>query len=440
MTVSEKLRAAISPRSKDIVRYNFFHMLLESTIFWTAMSLLDTNTVIAVFLDSFAGSPVYSGLAATLKTAMAAVGQFLMSMFISRLSNQRRAMRIFGFIGRPMVLVSAILMLVGLDGKAAAWAFLICYSLFYLFDGFVSLLWIEMMSRTIPVMMRGRVQSYNYVFGGIMGILGGRLVAWVMASSLDEHMRYIVIFGTAGLVLVLNACALALIRDKDGAEQEIAQANANAPRVDIKQYMRNFMPMIRSSQVFRRTTIARMLYLCGLLAAPVNILFGRSMGGLGDGDVATLLTVQVVGQLLGGVFWGQLSMRRGYRIVMILTQIANVAVGIVSVLSIFMAEAGANILLPLAFIMFFTQFSTVGWSGYGNYLIAGVPEDKRAMYNAMTSMAMLPANFGTLFVGMVSGSLGYAPVYAFTLICSIAGLAHCLYCFGGKRGITGDNI
>ena len=55
-------------------------------------------------------------------------------------------------------------------------------------------------------------------------------------------------------------------------------------------------------------------------------------------------------------------------------------------------------------------------------------------------MATLPANFGTLLVGLVSGSAGYVPVYVFTLGCSAVGLAHCIWRFGGKRGIVGDNI
>ena len=433
VTIRQKLHDRLSFGSTNLVSYNFFHLLLESTIFWTAMSLLDPNTVIAVFLDTFAGNPAFSGLAATLKTATYAVGQVMMSMFIHRLPSQRRFMARIGFVGRPMILLSALLMLMGLDGAAAAWAFLICYSLFYFFDGFIALNWTEMMARTTPVMLRGRVQSYNYVFGGIMGILGGQLVGVIMASSLDERMRYIVIFGIAGVILVLNAVALAMIRD-------VPIVASPRPRYRLTEYFHEFGPMIRQSKAFREVTVSRTLYLCGLLAAPVNILFGRSAGGLTDADVATLLTMQVIGQMVGGFFWGKLSMYKGYRAVMLWTQGINVALNAVSVICLGLAAGGVNLLLPMIFVMFFTQFSTVGWAGYANYMMAGVPDEKRALYNALTCVATLPANFGTLLVGLVSGSAGYVPVYVFMLGCSAVGLAHCIWRFGGKRGIVGDNI
>ena len=48
--------------------------------------------------------------------------------------------------------------------------------------------------------------------------------------------------------------------------------------------------------------------------------------------------------------------------------------------------------------------------------------------------------FVPLLVGVVCGSVGYAPVFVFTLGCSLAGLIHCIRCFGGDRGIVDDVI
>ena len=126
------------------------------------------------------------------------------------------------------------------------------------------------------------------------------------------HPHVIVLFGAAGAVLTLSALVMSFARDLPHPPQLAQQS----PR----QYYRSLPRLLGRDRLFGKVVTIRSLSLVSLMLSPFIVLFGQERLDFAPQQVSTLVYLQIIGSLLGGWLWGQVSNRLGNQQVIFLSQ------------------------------------------------------------------------------------------------------------------------
>lgn len=402
-------------------------LILEGTLFWAGLAFLQGDTVISRFIDLSTGSIALAGLAATLRSVMPMLGQFVMGMFIHKVKKQSRLMAILGFIDRPLFLLMVPLLLTGLKGPAAAAMLLAIYSVFFFMDGAVGLMWIEICTRTLPIRKRGEIISIQQTFGGLMGFAAGLALSRILSSSLSFERQYVVIFVISGLILLVDSVVLALIKDKPHPY------HPERPIPNLGRFVKDLAPLFTRDKPVRTVLISRALYLLTLISAPINLVFGKSMGHLTDQQLALLVFMPVIGQTIAGLLWAQVCRRLGYPAVMLMAEGLGVLCALMNLLCFALAAMGANVVVPLSITMILVAINAPAYIGFTQQVIVFAPEERRSDTMVMSSLVLAPLAFGTYFAGLLVERFGYLPVYLVMLAGGLGGVYIVYRNFFNKR-------
>ena len=399
-----------------LTRLNTFLLILESTLFWMGMSFLQGDTVVSTFLDTTTGSIAIAGLAATVRSVMFMVGQFVAGMVIHKIKVQRKFMSIFGFIGRPLIIMMVPVLVFGVTGPAAGYLFLILYGLFYCMDGVVSLCWMEINTRTLPLRRRGVVSSVAQMASGFVGIFVGIALQFILGNDMTFGQKYAIIFGLSGVIFLVNMIVLALIKDTDHA------SSPEKPVLSLNKYVGSLIPLFTQNKPVRSLLYARMLYTLTMISAPINALFGRHMGGLDDAMVNALIFMPVLGQIIAGIFWAQTSRLLTYPIMMWMAEVIGVLSAVLNLVCYFMVAAGLPVMVPLSITMALVSMNATGYIGFTQHMITLVDESVRPQYFVLSSLVTAPFALGPYLAGIIVEHFGYLPVYIIMLAAGIAGM------------------
>ncbi len=401
--------------ASQAARKNSYLLILEGTLFWAGLAFLQGDVVVSAFLDAATGSAALVGLAATCMAVMPMVGQLFMGMLIHKVKVQSRLMAVLGFIDRPLLLLMVPLLMAGLNGPGAAAALLILYSLFFLIDGAISLLWIELCTRTLPERKRGQVISLQQTFSGLVGFGAGLLVNRILGSALSFEHQYAVIFSLSGLMLILDATVLALLKD-------VPHPSApERPVLGLHRYLRNLVPLLTGNAPIRNVLVCRALYLLTLISAPINLVFGRVVGHLSAQQLALLVFMPVIGQTTAGLLWSQVCKRLGYPTMMLMAEGAGVLCALMNLLCLGVASSGGDVMLPLSITMVLIAINKPAYTGFTQQVVIMAPEEQRPSFIVLTGLVLAPMAFGTTLAGFVAERFGYLPVYLTMLLSGLLG-------------------
>ena len=389
-------------------------MILEGTIFWAGLSFLQGDTVITNFIRLTTGSAALAGFASTTKTLSWLLGQFILGLFIHKFRSQSRLMAVVGFASRPLILLMTLIMVLNVSGEVSAWLFLLLYALFFLADGMLTLCWLSICTRTLPIARRGEVISIQQTFAGIVGLGVGWVLKTLLGSDLTFQTQYAVIFSLAGVLMVLDSVALSLIKDAPHASAP------DEPPVHPIRYIKRMLPILKDEPQVRRSLIARMVYTLTLMAAPINLMFGRE-AGLTEAQLAILVFMPIAGQIVSGVLWSQVCRRLSYPILMRMAQALGILCAVSNIACYLMAEAGLPVMGMLSVAMVLVSINTAAGTGFYQHMIAETPEAKQSDAIVLSALMMAPLAFSTYLAGAIVEYAGYLPVYLIALAAGTVG-------------------
>lgn len=411
--------------TQKLVKRNSIFMLLEGAIFYAALSLIPSETVIANFLDYTSGSVALVGLAATLSSLMFYVGQFICGLFIHKVRRQLPFLTKMAFISRGLLMLFAVLMLTGVRGNAAAWLFIVAYGIIFTIDGFTGLCWNQVLARTLPLERRGQVLSLQQSLCGVIGLFAGFVVQRILLSPMAPMDRYKLIFFLSGAVFVLSACMTLGFRDLP---------HPSHPEIPVKNpisYIKELMPLLTRDRGVRQTLIGRILYTFAMISAPVNYKFGQ-LNGLSEFELSVLVYMPLIGQVIGGFFWSKISEKTNYPFMMLLAQISAIACALANFAALIIGLTGNSVMVVLCVTMVLLKFTYVAGNGFSMHVIAIVDEERRANAIVLTSIITAPATLGTTLAGIIA-DWAFWPVYCIMLLCGVAGLIQTYHFFISKR-------
>lgn len=390
-------------------------MVLEGTMFSLGMALVPQETVVAAFVRFCGGTPAMAGLCVTMMNLPFYLGEFVCGLFVHRLRNQMRFMQVTAVFSRGfLILFAAVMLLPGLMGtKAAVWLFLLAFLLIFILDGFVALIWNQILVRTVPEDRRSAVFAVMQSTCGGLGLLTGFVIQRILLSSMSEAWQFRVIFLLAGFVFFGSAVSMQFFRDLPHP------CDPDRPVRDPVTYLKALLPMLKKKPL-RDAVIGRVLFMMTTISASVNYTLGVQ-SGLSEKELTYLVYMPVLGQIVSGLFWTRVVARRGDRGMMLFGQVLGSVFALWGLVVLWIRRNGHGIMIPLCILMAGLKFTYVANNGFAQHALSMASEEERADTVVLFSLITAPVSFGTALAGAIS-TYAFWPVYALMLLCGLSGI------------------
>jgi len=121
-------------KESKLAKKNYRILLTEGSLITVGRSFIDASSVAAVFIDIFTGNLQLAGIVSSLRGFIAVVMQTFAGPHMLTKKNQPRVIFRGKILSAAMLFLMPLLLLFGLKGYAAAYAFIIIYSLIWILD------------------------------------------------------------------------------------------------------------------------------------------------------------------------------------------------------------------------------------------------------------------------------------------------------------------
>ncbi len=391
----ERAEAEFLAEARSNLPRNYLAHLLHGLGAQTGFRLLNSPTFIPTYIFLLSGSEVFVGLARGVQS----LGQCLTPMFSATMIEHRSYVKRQGLImGGFMRLQVLGIALAGffLTPEWALPATLLFLAGFGLFLGMQGVIFGILMSKVIPVDVRGRLQGLRNFLGGLtaaaVGILGGRFVE---ADLLGNGYA-----ATFALAFVLSASGLAMISFiREPAAPRVRERQNFAGRLG------DLPALLRRDPDFTAYFILRALASLGRVAVPYYVIFAASRMDVGGAELGTWHAAWTLAMTSSNLLWGLMADRTGFRAVFL----AAMAIWIGSVMGLMYATDVFD--MTLVFIGVGVGMGGYQLSQQNLVLEFGSRQNLPLRMGVANTASELTAGLGLLLSGLLVVQFSYLPVF-----------------------------
>lgn len=391
-------------------RRDFNLGVVNGILFAGVDTLLDPNLVLVTFASFLTDSHILLGLVYPMSQA----GWFLPQLWVSGWFQSRpTALPIYRTTAviRTICLILLTLTAYGVKEKGLQlFLFLSLLMANQLAAGFGGLSFMDVVAKVVPPGQRGLFFSWRLSLGSLLGIGAGIWVRGLLAenSSISFPNNFALMFAVAGLLAVAGMTAFAAVREPANP--------ALMARAGLLTQVRRARAALQSDYNFRRFLSLRLALIAGSMATPFFTVFVVQRLRVAAGAVGIFLSVNIAASLVAYIVWGQLSARRGNRLVLRFGAGLGVIVLLLALAAWPLSRAlGAQTLFVLIFILVGVRDAAVGVS-LGPLLLDMAPPAARSLYLGFTNTLVGFTVLLTGVAGFIVDGAGFATLFAISLL------------------------
>ncbi|GAB4469223.1 MAG: MFS transporter [Anaerolineae bacterium] len=406
--------------SRSNLRHNFIVLGADFLFFGLALGFLNANTILPSFARLLDAPAVFVGLISALIHLSWNLPQLFAGPLIARLPRKKPLLMRVAFLGRPVIPLFGLAIF--LTGAQPAWLILALLMLVVLLlfgsDAFAGVAWLDIVGRAFPAQRRAGYMSIWQALTSL-GVLGvAALVRAVLSADGPPFpTNYALLFGAAGVMLMLSALAITLIREPDD------DGDPDLPALNWGNLVGNLQSVWRGDPRFRLATISRVVFGLSAMAFPFYVLYATEELRLAPAVIGLFISAETVGALAGSLLLGRivdrLGAQRGVQIVLGLLLSIPMFVLALDIL-------GAGSILSRFYIWI---YFCIGVSnnlvllGYFNYVLDIAPARQRTVYIGMSNALGGLGVLGSVLGGWILSLAGYRVLFIVSLALALLGLA-----------------
>ena len=372
-------------------------------------TIAEPAIILPLIIHFFGGSSFVVGLLSSLLKGGAILVQLFAAFWAQGYSRVMPYLR-FVFAARFLAWL-AIGLCISLFGESrpalTLWCIGIGLFVFSFAAGFGAIYFNEILGKIFTNSYRGKVFAQRQFMAAVGALLSG-FSAGVILELYEPPQSFALLFIVSAFVMLPGIISYAMI-------EEPVKHNISVREERFRDFIRNAFSLLRSDAQLRRQIRTYLFGYAHLLSLPFIILAAESQLGLGGVEVGALLSVQIVGALLGNLLWGRMA-RHGRIRPIIYTAFGGFIVANV-------AAIGAGTIWQYGAIFFLIGASIDGMRlAFSNNILAIAPEQKRPVYIALQSNL---TSFGLFFAvpgALILEAFGYTALYLVTVALLAAGL------------------
>lgn len=380
------------------VRHNFIANVFDGALFSFALSMVSIQTVLPLFIKKIGGGNVVVGLVPVIWTFGINFPQIFFAHHAQREVSKKQLMLKTGLIQRlPWLALSIFVYL-----SAAYFSTVLGLTLFLTAFGVAAIggsvnfpVWFDLIAKITPVEIRGRLFAMRSVFGSTLGILGGSIVAFVLAG-VSFPLNYALLFFFAFVSMMASYWFLTTLREEPGTiPQKVVR------RRDI---LRLLPQILSSDRNYRNFLVADALLIASTMANAFYTVYAFEKFVLPDSYAGTFTVVLMTGMIVGSLALGYVADRFGHKLNYLVSAVAT-AVGC--------AVAIAATTVEWYLIVFLASAVSVGVMMISRLsLVAELCSvENRPSYVALTNLITSPCILAGVAAGWMSEWIGFESIF-----------------------------
>jgi len=389
-------------KANKLAKKNYRILLTEGSLITVGRSFIDASSVASVFIDIFTGNLQLAGIVSSIRGFVAVMMQTFAGPHMLTKDNQPRVIFRGKFLSASMLFLMPLFLLIGVKGYGAAYAFIIIYTLIWIIDGAIIVPWHMLNVRTLPHRIRSTVLSYRTFFGGILTFACGYLIRWFLKHpEMSDPTRFIWIFGIGAIIMTGSSLFFLGMRD--------VEKPTLPDKKPIKEIFRKIPSVLKRNNLYRDYIIIRILSFFTSASAWFVILFGRRILPLDNSATSTLIIIQIVGSLVGGLIWSWTNHSLGTKTTIIAMRVLTL-LKFVMAIPCFINPASSWAYL---IVMVFLNGLTINlFFGDSNYMLDIIGYEKdNDKYLVINSLVAIPFSLLNIAAGAVAQNFGFIPLF-----------------------------
>ena len=402
----EQAEADFLAEARANLSRNYTAHLLHGLLAPTGMRLLQAPTFLPYYLFLLSGSELVVGLA----RGVQALAQTLTPVFSATLIEHRPRVLRIGFVVGGLMRVQVLgIALAGffLPAEWAGFAICVLLGLFGLFQGMQGVIFSFLMSKVIPLDVRGRLLGLRNFLGGLTAASVAGVGGWMVSQNALGNGYA----ATFLLAFVLTAAGLAAL----GLMREPAAPNLR-PRSNMATRLADLPALLRSDREFTAYFLIRALATMGRMAPPFYVIYASKVLGVEVGgiEIGVLTMAWMLAMTAANLFWGWLADRNGFRVVFL----GSVGVWVVSVL-VLMSASGLGE-LALVFVGIGAGMGGFQLSSQSLVLEFGSRSNLPLRIAVANTASELIGAIGPILGGVLAVTVSFLPVFWTAIVCQSA--------------------
>jgi hypothetical protein len=390
----------------------------NAALYMGGEGLVDSNTVVPVFLAGLGTPNVLIGFSAALPDFGWFLPQFATVPLLSRRSRSIGLYRLAAVLrGFSFALLAALIVPLASHPAALLATFLLGYGIYSFSGGMAAVPFMEVVGRTVPRGRLGTFWAQRLFWGGLATVLAGVFVRHLLHGGTDAP-RFALLFGLATVLVTVGYGLFSAIR-----EPVLPPSPESAGPLGM---LGEGFGMLARDAHFRRLLIARATLSVWFASAPFIVLFAvKELGGSAR-MAGTFLLVRMAGFVVSNLLWHRVSLRHGDHVLMrigaagctVLT-LAAAAIAAASPWRLGWLAAGPAV-LALEAVFFLggaAQSATV--AGYSSLMLLLAPPGRRLAFIGLINTFLGPLMLLPMLGGLLVDWLDAPTLFA---LCSAAGL------------------
>ncbi len=384
----------------------------HGTFFKFGAAFSQENSILPSFIYSLTGSRVLVGLLSTIQRIGVVAPQLLLAHFLSRRSCKKKYL-VGAIYLRSLVWFAMGFVVWFLADSHANLTVTLAFALLMLFfmaGSMGQLVYSYLLSTTVSPGKRGRFFGLNNLTGGLAGILAGWLARELLSRTSQNALH------GYGLLFLVTATSFA-IAGLGFIYMRETRLSDFKPAPALNTYLRQSLGIVRGNPLFRHVLLVSVFNASIFIILPFFVVLARQQLQATDAEIGFFVMTQVAGEMAGGMLWGAIADRYGYRRVLI--GVAAVYTGLP------LYATWAALYMPALYLITFFLMGTVLKSSENavrNYLLEMTTPQKVPTFIALKNTISAPTLLYPLLGGLLTGHLGYYYVFSGVALLSAAGV------------------
>jgi MFS family permease len=392
------------------VRHNVVALGADFGLFLVGLSFASQATILPAFAAHLGASNLVIGAIPALMT----LGWNLPSLFAAGYTESLA--RKLPFILRytiwerlPFLVLAAVAFLVARPAPALALGLMLAMLLLITSAGGLLMpAWMDVVARAVPLGVRGRFFAVSSLLGGLGGLLGSLLTAWILARR-PAPDGYGVCFLLAALFMALSYVGLARVREPRATE------TPEAPPLRV--YLRRAGRVLREDRNLAWFLLSRGLWFVGTMATGFYTVHAMRVCAAPEWAVGVFTTALLAGQIAGNLVLGALVERSGHLVPL------YIGAGALALANVTALAAQSLEVFALVFVLQGVQLAAASISGLNVLLEFAPAPSARPTYVGLGTTLLTPVASGApLLAGLMANVLGFPAVFAVAALGALAAL------------------
>ncbi|MCX6376768.1 MAG: hypothetical protein NTU88_12170 [Armatimonadetes bacterium] len=284
------------------VRRSFRLLSMDVIFYICGLAFIDPSTVVQSFLATLTNSSILIGAITALRPA----GIFLPQLWTAHHLRNRVCHKSFmmgvASVSRIAISLFAIVLLIARPENRLLMtaAFVIMYIAFWSSEGVAGVPWTDLMAKSIPERLRGRLFGLTQLAGGILAVLAGLVITRMLSPSGPAYpANYAILMVLGAAFFWMSFASLSAVREPQGVPE--------GGDSGFFAYLGEVGRMLADHRQLKRLIGVQLLLGFFGMALPFYILYAKQSVGVTGTMVGVLLIVQTAGSMLISAVVGYMS-------------------------------------------------------------------------------------------------------------------------------------